>query len=192
IHNFRHQGLTGPEVLWATQLGRLEHFLDRDRLGDDAHYRTLNLMKGGVVYSNFVTTVSDNHALEARHGDSGFGLGHTLWTHHGKFGGVLNGVDYDVWNPEVDPYIPTRYSAWDLERKYANKEALRERFWLCKTWSPLVAYVGRLDEQKGMDLVHHALFRTLAAGGQFVLMGQEQKHDGINGHFHHLKRHLND
>ncbi|NUR30186.1 MAG: glycogen synthase [Catenulispora sp.] len=192
IHNFRHQGLTGPDPLWATQLGRPEHFLDRDRLGDDHHDRTLNLMKGGVVYSNFVTTVSDSHADEARHGDSGFGLGHTLWKHQGKFGGVLNGVDYDVWNPENDPYIPARYSADSIERKYENKEALRDRFWLRKNWSPLVAYVGRLDEQKGMHLVHHALFRTLATGGQFVLMGQEQKHNGINGHFQHLKDHLND
>ena len=192
IHNFRHQGLTGPEVLWATQLGRPEHFLDRDRLGDDHHYRALNLMKGGVVYSNFVTTVSNSHADEARHGESGFGLGHTLWVHQNKFGGVLNGVDYDVWNPEIDPHIPARYSVADIDRKYKNKEALRERFWLRQTWSPLVAYVGRLDEQKGMHLVHHALFSTLRAGGQFVLMGQEQKHHGINGHFQHLKDHLND
>jgi starch synthase len=192
IHNFRHQGLTGTEVLWATQLGRPEYFLDRDRLGDDHHYQAVNLMKGGVVYSNFVTTVSDNHAEEARHGDSGFGLKPTLWAHNGKFGGVLNGVDYDVWNPEIDPYIPARFSAWDLDGKYVNKEALRERFWLRKEWKPVVAYVGRLDEQKGMHLVHHALFHTLAAGGQFVLMGQEQKHNGINGHFQHLKDHLND
>jgi starch synthase len=192
IHNFCHQGLTGPEVLWATQLGRVEHFLHPDRLGDDTHHGAVNPMKGGVVYSNFVTTVSDNHAAEARYGDSGFGLGHALWKHQDKFGGVLNGVDYDVWNPEVDPYIPVRYSADEIERKYANKDALRERFLLRKTWSPVVAFVGRVDEQKGMHLVHHALFQTLASGGQFVLLGQEQKHHGINGHFQHLKAHLND
>ena len=62
IHNFRHQGLVGPQVLWATQLGRPEYFLDPVRLGDDTHYRAVNLMKGGVVYSNFVTTVSPAHA----------------------------------------------------------------------------------------------------------------------------------
>jgi starch synthase len=191
IHNFCHQGVTGPEVLWATQLGRVEHFLGRDRLGDDIHHGAVNPMKGGVVYANFVTTVSDNHAAEARYGDSAGGLGHTLYEHRDKFGGVLNGVDYDVWNPETDPYIPAPYSPATIERKYANKEALRERFMLRKSWSPLVAYVGRVDEQKGMHLVHHALFRTLAAGGQFVLMGQEQKHNGINGHFQHLKDHLN-
>ena len=63
----------------------------------------LNLLKGGIVYSNFVTTVSPHHAWEVMNTDQGLGLAHTLWIHRGKFGGVLNGVDYDVWNPEVDP-----------------------------------------------------------------------------------------
>jgi starch synthase len=192
IHNFRHQGVSGPEPLWATQLGRPDHFLDQDRLGDDTHSRALNAMKGGVVYSNFVTTVSPNHAWEARYGDGGFGLGRALWVHQVKFGGVLNGVDYDVWNPEVDPFIPARYSARDLEVKYQNKEALRERFWLRKTWSPVVAYVGRMDEQKGMHLVHHALFHTLALGGQFVLLSDNGHQGGVTSHFWDLKHYLND
>ena len=168
IHNFRHQGVTGPQVLQATQLGRPGYFLDAVRLGDDTYFRAVNLMKGGVVYSNFVTTVSPSHAGEARHGDGGFGLGRALAVHQGKFGGVLNGVDYDVWNPETDPFIPARYSASDIDRKYENKQALRDRFWLRNTWSPIVAYAGRLDEKKGMHLVHHALFYILAQGGQFV------------------------
>jgi starch synthase len=192
IHNFRHQGWACSRVLWATQLGRPEYFLDAARLGDDAHYQVVNPMKGGVVYSNFVTTVSPAHAGEARHGDGGFGLGHALWRHQGKFGGVLNGVDYDVWNPEIDPLIPARYSACDIDRKYQNKAALRDRFWLRHTWSPVVAYVGRLDEQKGMHLVHHALFYTLAHGGQFVLLGDANHHNGISSHFWHLKQQLND
>ena len=54
----------------------------------------------------------------------------------------------------------------DIDRKYENKQALRDRFWLRKTWSPIVAYVGQLDQQKGMHLVHHALFYILAQGRQ--------------------------
>jgi starch synthase len=142
IHNFRHQGVTGAEVLWATGLGRPEFFLDAARLGDDTHHRAVNLMKGGVVYSNFVTTVSPSHVSEARFGDGGFGLDRALHVHQVKFGGVLNGVDYDVWNPETDPFLPARYTVRDIDRKYRNKEALRDRFWLRKTWSPVVAYVG--------------------------------------------------
>ncbi len=191
IHNFRHQGICGPQVLWATQLGRPDHFLSGERLGDDTYFRAVNLMKGGVVYSNFVTTVSPNHAGEARFTGHAFGLGHVLHVHQGKFGGVLNGVDYDVWNPETDPLLPARYSVGQLDGKYENKRRLRERFWLRDAWSPVVAYVGRLDEQKGMHLVHHALFYALERGAQFVLLGGGL-HNGINGHFWHLKHYLND
>ncbi len=192
IHNFRHQGTSDEHVLWATQLGRPDHFLDADRLGDDFRYRGLNPMKGGIVYADFVTTVSPSHADEALYGDGGSGLGRILKEHQAKFRGVLNGVDYEVWNPESDPLVPARYSAGTAERKQADKEALRDRFWLRKTRSPLVAYIGRLDEQKGMHLVHHALFYTLDLGGQFVLMGDAHHHDRINGHFWHLKDYLND
>jgi hypothetical protein len=89
-------------------------------------------MKGGIVYSNFVTTVSPQHAWEALYTDQAMGLGHTLHTHRGKFGGVLNGVDYDVWNPEIDRLIPEQYTPETLERKYGSKEALHNRFWLRK------------------------------------------------------------
>jgi starch synthase len=81
---------------------------------------------------------------------------------------------------------------WDIDRKYQDKDALRDRFWLRKTWSPVVAYVGRLDEQKDMHLVPHALFYTLAHSGQFVLLGDANHHNGISSHFCHLKRYLND
>jgi len=111
--------------------------------------------------------------------------------HRVKFGGVLNGVDYDVWNPEIDPFIPARYSIDSIDRKYESKRRLRERLWLRDTWSPIVACVGRLDEQKGMHLVHHALFHTLARGGQFVLHGNGF-HEQIAGHFWHLKDYLNE
>jgi starch synthase len=192
IHNFRHQGTSGEQVLAATGLGRPEYFLDADRLGDDFHYRGLNPMKGGIVYSSYVTTVSVNHAGEALYDDGASGLGRTLKEHSGKFCGVLNGVDYDVWNPETDPLLPARYSAGAVDGKDASKDALRDRLWLRTSPGPIVAYVGRLDEQKGMHLVHHALFYTLAHRGQFVLIGDAGHHDGINGHFWHLKDHLND
>jgi starch synthase len=190
IHNFRHQGTSDEQVLWATQLGRPDYFLDADRLGDDFRYRGLNPMKGGVVYSDFVTTVSPSHADEALYDDGASGLGRTLKEHQEKFDGVLNGVDYDVWNPETDPFLAAHYSAGSMAGKYTNTHALRSRFRLRETSGPVVAYVGRLDEQKGMHLVHHALFYTLAHSGQFVLIGDANHHDGINAHFWHLKDHL--
>jgi starch synthase len=192
IHNFRHQGTSGERVLWATGLGRPDYFLDADRLGDDFHYRGLNPMKGGILYSNFVTTVSPNYADEALYDDGASGLGRTLKEQQDKFRGILNGVEYDAWTPETDPYLPAHYSGDSIERKKESKNALRDRFWLRETDGPVVAYVGRLDEQKGMHLVHHALFYTLARGGQFVLIGDAHYHDGITNHFWQLKSDLND
>ena len=154
VHNFRYQGTSHEWVLWATRLGRPDYFLDADRLGDDFRYRGLNPVKAGVANADFVITVSPGHAGEAMYGDGGFRLGRTLKEHQVKFRGVLNGVDCDVWNPETDPFVPVHYSVSTVERKQGSKEVLRDRFWLRNTCGPLVAYIGRLDEQKGMHLVH--------------------------------------
>jgi starch synthase len=192
VHNFRHQGTGDEQVLWATQLGKPHYFLDADRLGDDFRYRALNPLKGGVVYSDFVTTVSPSHADEALYDDGACGLGRTLKEHQAKFRGILNGVDYEVWDPGTDPFLAAHYSASTMERKYTNRQAVRDRFWLRKRHSPVVAYVGRLDDQKGMHLVHHALFYTRDYGGQFVLIGDAHHDDRIRDHFLQLKNHLND
>jgi starch synthase len=191
IHNFGHQGVAGEAVLWATGLTRPHHFFDYDRLRDEFNPFALNLMKGGIVYANFVTTVSPQHALEAQYTEQGQGLGHTLHLHGGKFGGVLNGVDYDLWNPEIDPLIPARYGAEWIDGKYVNKRVLRERFLLAEGFKPVVASIGRLDRQKGVDLIRHALFYALAQGAQFVLLGASPD-PAIGAEFWRLKHELND
>ena len=191
VHNFGHQGVRASgccgrpawAIPFATSL--------RERLRDDFNPFALNLLKGGIVYSNFVTTVSPGHAWEVCHSDQGRGLGHTLYVHRDKFGGVLNGVDYETWNPETDPWIPRRYGPDSIEQKYVNKQALRERFMLRDGYKPIVCYVGRLDHQKGVHLVHHAIFYALAQGAQFVLLGSSPD-PAISSHFWHLKQHLND
>jgi starch synthase len=80
IHNFKHQGLTGEYVLWATGLTNIAHYFNYDRLRDNFNHTAVSLMKGGIVYSNFVTTVSPTHAHEARFTDQGSGLGPVLNT----------------------------------------------------------------------------------------------------------------
>jgi starch synthase len=191
IHNFKHQGVTSGDVLSATGLGRANHFMHFDRLRDNINPNAVNLMKGGIVYSNFITTVSPHHAWEACSTDQGFGLQQTLQTHRAKFDGVLNGIDYDVWNPEIDHFIPARYNMETIEDKYHNKNALRDRLLLRKEYKPIVAYVGRLDPQKGLHLIRHALFFCLQHDSQFVLLGSSPEKD-INAHFWHLKNNLND
>jgi starch synthase len=191
IHNFKHQGIAGANVLDATGLGRHDYYFHPDRLGDPFNRTAINFMKGGIVYSNFVTTVSPQHAWEARYTDQGYGLGHTLHVHQGKFGGVLNGLDYEMWNPETDPHIAERYAAETIEKKYTNKDALRDRLWLRKDFKPLIAYVGRLDQQKGVHLIRHAIFYALDQGAQFVLLGASPEL-GINNEFWQLKHQLNE
>jgi len=191
IHNFKHQGVTGGQILQATGLNRPEYYAHYDRLRDNHNPHAINLMKGGVVYSNFVTTVSPRHATEARDQGQGFGLEPTLHIHHIKFGGVVNGIDYNVWNPEIDPHIPARYTVDAIDGKYANKRALRQRLMIADNEKPIVAFVGRLDPQKGLELLRHAIYYTLQRRGQFVLLGSSP--DGqINNFFWGLKHQLND
>ena len=191
LHNIKHQGIAGENVLWFTGLGRPPFYYDRGRMGDDFNPSAINFTKGALLYSNFVTTVSPRHAWEARHTEWGYGLGHMLYLHQNKFGGVLNGLDYEMWNPETDPYVPHHYGAQSFETKRKNKDALRSRLWLRQADKPIVAYVGRLDMQKGVGLIRHALFRSLEKGAQFVLLGSSPEL-GINAEFWHLKHHLND
>ena len=191
IHNFKHQGVTGQELLRATGLGRPEHFYDYSRLRDNHNHQALNLLKGGIVYANFTTTVSPRYAFETRDGGQGFGLEPTLHTHHLKYGGVVNGIDYDVWNPEVDRYLPVRFGLDTLDGKYDNKRALRHRFMLADNAKPIIAFIGRLDPQKGLELVRHAIFYGLEHGAQFVLLGSSPD-ARINADFWGLKQMLND
>ncbi|WP_421654678.1 glycogen synthase GlgA [Leptothermofonsia sp. ETS-13] len=190
IHNFKHQGITGVNTLWATGLNNESYYFDYDRLRDNFNPFALNLMKGGIVYSNHINTVSPHHAWEAHHGNEGYGLGHTLHLKQYKFSGILNGIDYDIWNPEVDRYIPFKYNKETLEDKAKNKKALREKLLLKDDpEKPIICYVGRLDDQKGVHLVHHAIYYALGRGAQFVLLGSATE-PGINSWFWHEKNFL--
>lgn len=189
IHNFKHQGLGGIDVLRGTGLNNEAYYYQPNRLQDDVHYGAINLMKAGIVYANFVNTVSPHHAWEARFSDVGCGLQRILEIHQAKFGGILNGIDYEVWNPEIDPLIPHHFSAETFEEKAKNKTALRERLGLKDNDQPLVCFIGRLDSQKGVHLVHHAIYYCLNHGAQFVLLGSATEM-GINQWFWHEKQHL--
>ncbi|KGF72457.1 glycogen synthase [Neosynechococcus sphagnicola sy1] len=190
IHNFKHQGIAGADILQATGLNNATYYFQDERLKDNFNPFALNYMKGGIVFSNYVTTVSPNHAWEAHYTDMGCGLGHTLHLHQHKFSGVLNGIDYDIWNPEIDRYIPHPYTAENREGKVKNKQALRQRLLLQDTDKPIICYIGRLDQQKGVHLVHHGIYYALQQGAQFVLLGAATE-PGIHSWFWHEKQHLN-
>jgi starch synthase len=190
LHNVGHQGITGDSVLRAVGLDP-KRLMTSDRLLDDHRRGAINLMKGGIVYSNFVTTVSPRYAYEIRNTHLGMGLQGALSVHQRKFGGVLNGLDYGVWNPELDRHIPKLYGIRSIQNKYANKEALRQRLWLRGGMKPIVSFIGRLDPQKGVDLILHAVPDCLERGCQFVLLGSSLQSD-INSAFWNLKLRFND
>lgn len=191
IHNFKHQGIAGANVLWATGLNREPYYFDYDRLGDNFNPLAINFMKGGIVYSNYVTTVSPHHGWEVHHGEFGYGLGHTIHLHQHKFKGILNGIDYKVWSPEVDVYLVHHYGPDSLEGKAKNKSDLRKALLLQESDKPIVAYIGRLDDQKGVHLVHHAIYYALGRNAQFVLLGSATNPQ-IGSWFWHEKEHLNE
>lgn len=189
LHNLMHQGKCGPHILRQVGLDPAPYF-NHHRLKDD-HCNAFNLMKGGIVFSNFVTTVSPGYAWEIKNSEAGYGLQHTLHVHEMKFGGVLNGIDYNVWNPEIDSHIACQYSLSNLEDKYKNKEALRHRLLLRQNMKPIVAVISRLDYQKGVNLIRHAIYYSLANGCQYVLLGASPD-SGINHEFWQIKHSLND
>ncbi len=191
LHNLKHQGVVGEHILRQAGLNDTGYYYHHDRMRDNFNAFAVNLMKGGIVYSNFITTVSPNYAGEIKYSDESFGLGHTVHVHSNKFGGVLNGIDYDFWNPEIDGYIPYHYSADNPDGKYGNKDVLRDRLLLRKDYKPIIAYIGRLDHQKGVHLIRHAIFYALNNNCQFILLGSSPDPE-INSHFWNLKHELND
>ncbi|WP_460171894.1 glycogen synthase [Thermus sp. FJN-A] len=164
IHNLAHQGLLDPAPFfhWTGLPWSLFHMEALE------FYGKVNLMKAGIVFARFVTTVSPSYAEEIKTPEFGMGLDGVLRKHAGKLFGILNGLDTEVFDPAKDPYLPAPYSREDPSGKARAKEALRERTGLS---SPLLAYVGRLDAQKGLDLLLQALPRLLELGFSLLVLG---------------------
>ncbi|XP_021763949.1 probable starch synthase 4, chloroplastic/amyloplastic [Chenopodium quinoa] len=176
-HNFEYQG-TAPAPELAS-CGLDVYQLNRpDRMQDNSAHDRINAVKGAVVFSNIVTTVSPTYAQEVRSPEGGRGLHSTLNSHSKKFIGILNGIDTDTWNPSTDSRIEVQYNSSDLQGKAANKQALRRRLGLLLSDStrPLIGCITRLVPQKGVHLIRHAIYRTIELGGQFVLLGSSPVH----------------
>lgn len=196
IHNIEYQGRCS-----AFDLDRIglkgESYYTPEKLQDEVYPESLNLLKGGITYSNYVTTVSPTYAKEVLTKEFGFGLESTLLKNTDKFKGILNGVDYSYWNPEIDRYLPAHYSARELpkDKKDRNtldnkgfiKKVLRERLELSEKHKPIIGCIARLVPQKGIDLIKQAISYIVEQGGQFVLLGFSPI-QSISEDFHHLQQ----
>ena len=186
LHNLGHQGVVGDIILRQCGL-RSERLMVADRLLHPHGDRAANLMKGGIVYANYVTTVSPRYAWEIQHTGQGMGLQGVLQQYQGKFGGILNGIDDEVWSPARDTHIPQVYDVENLAAKAVNKAALRRRLGLDEADKPIVAVVSRLDRQKGVDLIRHGVYYALENGCQMVLLGSAPE-AAVQEQFEHIKR----
>ena len=153
IHNIGYQGIYHPSALPYIGVGR-EHFSPAT-LEDHGQ---LNLLKGGIIYSDAITTVSPTHAHELLDPVGGMGLAPYVNARRGDLTGILNGVDYEHWNPCTDKLIPANFDRSDMGGKLICKAALQERFGLeFDPKVPLFGIVSRFATQKGFDLLQAAL-----------------------------------
>ncbi len=159
IHNIGYQGKYHTSAYPYIGTGA-EHFTP-DKFED---FGMINLLKGGIAFADAITTVSPTHAREILDPVGGQGLAMHLNNRSADLTGILNGCDYDHWNPATDPLIPARYSARDLTGKAACKAALQRRFQLQerRDW-PVFGIVSRFAHQKGFGLLMDALPRALDA-----------------------------
>ena len=183
IHNIGYPGVFGPDAMDYWGIGR--EYLVPDIF--EAHGK-VNMLKGGIHFADAITTVSPTHARELLEPSGGMGLAPYLNNRRGDLSGILNGVDYDDWNPETDRFLPANYSADEMSGKAICKAALQESFGL--EWAPrvpLFGIVSRFAAQKGFDLLREALPGALEnMAMQLVVLGTGESE--IEEFFHQMTR----
>ncbi|USE38494.1 glycogen synthase [Endozoicomonas sp. SCSIO W0465] len=167
IHNGAYQQHTDAALL--SVLGIDRHWYTPDFFEDHGH---INLLKGGIAFADKITTVSPRYAEELQTDPGSHGLARIIRRRKQDFSGILNGCDYQEWNPETDTLLPANYSRQDLSGKQVCKQALQERLQLpVITDKPLYGLVSRLAEQKGFAYLIPALWQFLQDDVQVVLQG---------------------
>jgi len=166
IHNLGYQGLFWHYDMHLTNLPW--DYFTYEKL---EFWGKLNFLKGGIVFSDIVTTVSEKYSKEIQTKEYGFGLEGVLKTKKGSLFGILNGVDYSDWNPETDNLIPEKYSAKSLKGKKVCKSKLQEQFKLPITDKiPVIGMITRLTTQKGLDILMESLPLLISKGKKFQLV----------------------
>lgn len=168
IHNIEFQGLMHGDALSELFGMGMERYFE----GVVRHNGMLNMLKTGILYADRVNTVSPTYAKEIQTSEFGCGLESILQYVDGKVSGILNGIDYDIYNPENDILIPYHFSEEELSGKGQMKADLQKRTGLPLNPNvPLIGMVSRLTNQKGFDLVLSQLEKVLEENVQIVLLG---------------------
>ncbi|WP_026939585.1 glycogen synthase [Hippea alviniae] len=172
IHNLCYQGVFDSSILERAGI-RHEHFTP------DAFefYGKLNMLKGGIAFCDKLITVSKRYAEEILTEQFGCGLDGFLLKNKDKLTGILNGIDYDEFNPENDRFLRFNFSLKNLQGKWLNKRALIKDIGLKNASRPLFAFIGRLTQQKGIELLKKYMDRLLEKEINFVMIGDGKTQD---------------
>lgn len=169
IHNLAYQGSYAPSFLTASGL---DFYFRREDISLPPKAMSL-----GILYADIITTVSQTYAQEIQTPQFGEGLDHLLRYRREDLVGIINGIDYNIFNPATDPYIPVNYDASSLEKKERCKAELLGKVGLSPSPSPVVGMVSRLDEQKGFDLLVKAIEPLLSeAEIQLIILGRGRRY----------------
>lgn len=170
IHNLSYQGIFDKFAIERLGLG-----WDIFHMEALEYYDNVNLLKGGIVFSSAVTTVSPTYAKEITTPEHGYGLDGVLRKYKDKLYGILNGIDYQVWNPETDKSIYTNYCVFNIERKLLNKHRFIKEIGLQNEERPLFVFIGRFAKQKGVDLIIESIYQLAEKDANFVILGSGDK-----------------
>jgi starch synthase len=166
IHNLAYQGAFHREAFALANLPG--EFFNTET---SEYYGGMNCLKAGIALADLITTVSPRYAREILTEEYGCGLDGLLRKRQDRLVGILNGVDYNEWDPTTDPLLKATFSSAKLSGKKINKEELQKELGLPVTDGPLFGTISRLAEQKGIDIQLAALEEMLSADMQFILLG---------------------
>ncbi|MCX8011470.1 MAG: glycogen synthase, partial [Ignavibacteria bacterium] len=172
IHNLAFQGLFNKEAFKKT--GLPESIFNENGV---EHYGKFSFLKAGLNFSDILTTVSEKYAEEIRTLDEyASGMKSILQKRKSELYGIVNGIDYNIWNPETDKLIPQKYSIKDLKGKIENKKNLLQYFNLEFDENiPVLGTISRLTEQKGFDLIEEVIDDLLKLDLKYIILGEGDK-----------------
>lgn len=168
IHNIAYQGLFEYELFEMTWLPHSTFTIDGFE-----YWGKMNFMKAGINFSDYINTVSQKYSQEIQTSEYGYGIDGVLRTRAHRLSGIMNGVDYSLWNPESDEFIAENYQSDDMSGKTQCKRDLLKKFKLPlrSMRLPLIGIVSRLADQKGFDLIERILPEVMTMDVLFVVLG---------------------
>jgi starch synthase len=168
IHNIGYQGLFSKSVLFSAEI-RGNLFYPGGPIESDGG---VSFMKAGISFTDIINTVSNTYAHEILTPEYGAGLESALQKRKDDLYGILNGVDYNIWNPETDKQVPYHYTINDLSGKYLNKKYLLNHFGITADENiPLIGIVSRMVQQKGFDIFADAINELMSLDAQWIILG---------------------